>query len=339
MKTVTRIVLIFLAFIAVSCQSRLVLKDKHTVVFYNVENLFDTLDNPHKTDNEFMPVEPKNWNTTRYRQKLSDLARVISSVDTAELPVLVGCAEVENDRVLRDLVAEPLLHDANYSIVWEEGPDVRGIDCALLYRPDYFRIDKVEYIEIVIDSLPRFKTRDILYASGWLGNDYLHVFVNHWPSRRGGADDSEPKRIEAARVLREKVDRVFNTDPEAKILVMGDMNDEPANRSLLDVLKALPNNKMPGEKQLVNLMYDEFNDGDGSYSYRGDWSMLDNIIVSSNLLKEQKGYNTSLNNGFIFHEPFMEYVNSQGQISPNRTYGRSYYGGISDHFPVYVTFE
>lgn len=339
MKPFILLLSIALLFLAVSCQHALKMQKKCTFMFYNVENLFDTIDDPHKTDNEFMPVEPKNWNTERYRKKISDLARVISLVDTVKLPAVIGLAEVENDIVLTDLINEPVLKDAKYCIAWEGGPDIRGIDCALLYQPDKFRIDTVVYLKITIDTIPRFKTRDILYASGWLDNDYMHLFVNHWPSRRGGEEESEVKRERAAEVLRAKVDQIFENDSDANILIMGDMNDEPADSSLLHVLKALPNSEMPKSQQLVNLMWDEFSNGEGSYSYRNDWSMLDNIVVSSNLLVKRRGYNTSLDNGFIFHLPFMEFVNNRGEMSPNRTYGRSYYGGISDHFPVYVTFD
>ncbi len=310
---------------------------KHTVVFYNVENLFDTIDDPGKNDSEFTPQHEKNWNSTRYIKKLEDLSRVLSSIDTVSLPVLVGLAEIENNLVLNDLIRTPLLEKANYRFVWEEGPDERGIDCALLYRPDYFRIDTIAFLPVTIDSFPDFNTRDILYTAGWLENDYLHIFVCHWPSRRSGEETSEGERIGTANVLRLAVDRLIAADPEARVLIMGDMNDEPANRSLRESLGALPNQTLPQSKTaLVNLMYDEFELGKGSYSFRGDWNMIDNLVVSVSLITNEKGFRTRLDDGHIFHQPFMEYKNDRGELSPNRTYGRSYYGGISDHFPVYL---
>jgi predicted extracellular nuclease len=308
-------------------------------MFYNVENLFDTIDAPDKFDEEFMPVEPKNWNTERYEKKLSDLSRVISSVDTINLPSLVGVCEIENDAVLNDLVKQTQLQRANYKIVWEDGPDFRGIDCALLYNPEVFTLISHESLPVVNPKDLDFNTRDVLYVQGEIGDELFHVFVNHWPSRLGGEAISEPKRVLAAKVVRQKVDAIFESEEMANIIIMGDMNDEPGNMSLSDILMALPNTTMPGNNQLVNLMHDEYDNGLGSYSYNNDWNMIDNMVVSGALINKQKGLKSKLDNGFVFHLPFMEYVNKEGNVSPNRTYGRSYYGGISDHFPIYMLLD
>ena len=319
-----------------SCQPSGKLVKPYTIAFYNVENLFDTIDTPDKIDEEFLPSAMKEWNTEKYQKKISDLAHVLSAIDTVNLPVLIGVAEIEDDVVLNDLVADPQLKKGNYQIVWEDGPDVRGIDCALFYNPAAFTLEKYEALPVKNPHDPGFITRDVLYVKGKMGKEMFHVFVNHWPSRRGGEAASEPLRMLAANVVRKKVDAIFSADSLANIIIMGDMNDEPGNMSLQDVLMATPNSTMPASKQLVNLMYDDYESGLGSYSYRGDWNQIDNIVVSGALITKKSGLKSKLDNGFVFHKPFMEFVNNDGEMSPNRTYGRTYYGGISDHFPVYM---
>lgn len=332
------LVIVLIGFLLGSCQPSKV-NNPITVAFYNVENLFDTIDAPNKFDEEFTPTEPKNWNTKRYNKKLKDLSEVLSQIDTIQLPVIIGLCEVENKTVLQDLVNESKLKDANYGIVWEDGPDFRGIDNALLYNPQAFSLIKYEAIPVLNPEDKEWTTRDLLYVNGMLYNEEFHFFVCHWPSRRGGAEKSAPKRVLAANVVRKKVDEIQKKDLDANIVIMGDMNDEPNDIALSDVLMAVSNAQTPTNSQLVNLMYDEFEDGMGSYRYRGNWDMIDNLIVSGALINKKKGLKTSLDNGFVFHKPFMEYVNDKGEMSPNRTYGRSYYGGISDHFPIYMTLE
>lgn len=335
-----KILMIFLAGLwLASCQRDAKPGKPYTVAFYNVENLFDTIDTPGKIDEEFLPSSSREWNSERYNKKLSDLARVISSIDSVNLPVVFGVCEIENGIVLTDLANEEMLARANYQVVWEDGPDSRGIDCALLYNPRAFELTGYEALPVISTSDPGFITRDVLHVWGKLDKETFHFFVNHWPSRRGGEAESEPNRVLAAQVVRNKVDELFRTDSMANIIIMGDMNDEPDNMSLSDVLMALPNNIKHENKQLVNLMYDDMIDGKGSYNYRGDWNMIDNIVVSGALINKTKGLTTTVDNGFVFHRPFMEFVNDQGEMSPNRTYGRSYYGGISDHFPIYMTLE
>jgi len=309
---------------------------KYTVAFYNTENLFDTISSGIKFDGEFTPDSTKNWNTPKYRKKISDLAHVISAINGKKLPVLIGVCEVENDLVLKDLVSDMQLKKANYQIIWEDGSDLRGIDCALLYNPDKFKFESYELLPVKNPDDTLFTTRDIIYAKGFVGKELFHVFVNHWPSRRGGEEVSVEKRNLAATVLRNKIDEIFHSDSLANIIIMGDLNDEPSNPSIAETLKALPNNKQPRPTDLVNLMWDENERGEGSYRYKNEWDMIDNLIVSGNLIIKKHGIKTTLDNGFVFHQPFMEFVNDKGQMSPNRTYGKTYFGGISDHFPVYL---
>lgn len=310
-----------------------------TVAFYNVENLFDTINSGVKLDSEFTPNSEKQWNTAKYKKKIDDLSKVISVIDKKGFPVLVGLAEIENNHVLDDLVANRHISKAGYKFVWNDSPDLRGIDCALLYNPAVFKLVKVEMIPVVNPNDTAFITRDVLLAEGVMGKEKFYVFVNHWPSRREGEEVSLEKRNLAAAVVRQKVDQLFEIDVTANIIIMGDMNDEPENESLAKTLGAKPNTTEPIANDLVNLMYDESIRKEGSYYYRGNWDMIDNMIVSGSLIVKEKGLGTTLNDGHIFHQKFMEFVNDRGEITPNRTYGKTYYGGISDHFPIYMSLE
>ncbi len=312
----------------VSCQ-RDPLKKKATIVFYNLENLFDTIDDPAIDDEEFLPEADKHWNTERYEKKLQDIAQVIAAINTEELPELIGVCEIENQAVLHDLVEEEPLADGNYQIVHIDSPDKRGIDVGLLYRKGEFKV--LEEEAILVD--PGFETRDILHVFGKLGKDKVHVFVNHWPSRWGGLEKSQPNRIVAAQTLKNKVDEILKDNAKAKIIIIGDMNDEPDNKSLAKVLDA----QTPDSKaDLYNLMIPLDEQNLGSYNYRGDWNMIDNIVVSASVLHGE-GFVANNQLGQVFHQPWMEYHNKSAQMSPNRTYGGpNYYGGISDHFPVFL---
>jgi predicted extracellular nuclease len=315
----------------ISCKTQ-----KYTVAFYNTENLFDTIDTPNKIDEEFLPSSTKQWNTERYTKKINDLGHVIEAIDSVNYPAIVGLCEVENDIVLNDLAKSNFLSKAGYQIVWHDGPDVRGIDCAMLYDPKRFHIIHSEFVPVVNPNDSTFATREIVHVTGKMAGETFDVFVNHWPSRRGGEEGSVPLRGLAATVLRSKVDEVIAANPNPNIVIMGDFNDEPGDSSVTMILKAYPNDKTPEPTELVNLMYDEYSRKEGSYNYRGTWNMLDNLIVSGNLVTKKKGLKTTLDDGHVFHLPFMEFVSDKGEMSPNRTYGRTYFGGISDHFPVYL---
>ena len=318
-------------------------RDRFTVMFCNVENLFDTINDPHKLDDEFTPEGSKKWNTKRYFKKINDLSKVIFSVDSVELPDLVGLAEIENNTVLEDLISSKPLKKGKYSIIHEESPDIRGIDVALLYRRKAF--EEISHKAFpVIDSLDKkFKTRDILYVKGIAeSTDTLNIFVNHWSSRIGGDAKTEPKRLLSANVLRRAVDSIRKISPAAKIIIMGDFNDEPTNKSINRVLIASDKRKNIYDDDLFNLMYDMHNIGNlGTYYYKGNWNMLDNLIISYSLLNQKKGLGTDYNGGRIFKQDWMLFHNTKTNANvPDRTYGgNNYYGGISDHLPVFVTFK
>jgi predicted extracellular nuclease len=305
-----------------------------SVVFYNVENLFDLENEPGKNDGEFTPEGEKNWDMIKYQKKLADISRVISGINEGDLPEIVGLCEVENEQVLAELVMTGLLANGKYKVVHHESPDFRGIDCALIYRPEEFKVTDHFAVPVRFEDDPGSVTRDILYVKGRTRNrEEFHIFVNHWPSRIGGVAQTESKRIAVARILKGKIDSVLAASSKAHIIVMGDMNDDPDNKSLLEVLNAQPPSTTGAT--LVNLMFPDFKEGRGTYNYRGNWNMLDNLIVSPGLL-DDRGFRCVEEKGHIFREEWMEYKNRDGEISPNRTYGGpNYYGGVSDHFPVY----
>ena len=311
-------------------------KKECTVVFYNVENLFDTIDNPNKWDDDFTPEGKLKFNTERYQNKLIKLSQVLSSIDQDELPAIIGLCEVENRTVLEDLINEEKLVAGNYGIAHTESPDKRGIDCALLYKKDDFKYLNHSVIGIQFPWEPDYKTRDILYVEGIMGKDTLHLFVNHWPSRRGGQEKSEKNRVFVAEQLKLAVDKLQEKNQKAKIIIMGDFNDEPDNRSAFETLAASNDKNSNNPGKLYNLMYDLDVQGKGTYNYRGNWNMLDNIVVSNSLLSNTGGFHTTHEAGRIYSEEWICYKNTEGVLVPSRTYGGpNYYGGYSDHFPIY----
>lgn len=320
-------------FMSTACTSqKQMLRSEYTVLSYNVENLFDTADDPKIPDEEFLPQSEKKWTGERYQKKLDDLAKVIAGVNPSDYPEIIGLVEIENQTVLEDLIHTAALKSHPYGIIHEESPDYRGIDVALLYRKDAFKEEWHETLPVVFAEDTAFKTRDILHVVGKVKNNTVHVFVNHWPSRIGGDDKTEPKRVMAASVLKSKVDELMAADANARVIIMGDMNDEPANKSLQETLGA----KSPDSgSKLVNLMMPDDQNGLGTYFYSGNWNMLDNIVVSKAMISGKK-VKVENNKGEIYRSDWMIFTNKNGDKTPNRTYvGNKYTGGVSDHFPVY----
>lgn len=311
-----------------------ILPANYRVAFYNVENLFDTLDNPNKFDDDFTPMGRQEWKTDRYDKKLKDLSRVVSAM---EFPSILGLCEVENEAVLKDFANKTDLAAHNYDIVHYESPDARGIDVALLYRKADFKVTQSEYIRVnfPVEIAEDYTSRDILHVEGKLGKTKMHFFVNHWPSRRGGLKESEPKRVHVAQSVRAAVDKIFAADAEAKIILMGDFNDEPTNKSLLETLGAKIHNDSINPASLYNCMAKLDQQNKGTYNYRGNWNMLDNIVVSSTLANPQSS--TRVGPPTLFQQDWMMYQDKKKGAVPNRTFGGpNYYGGFSDHLPVYV---
>lgn len=302
------------------------------LLFYNVENLFDTQDDPRTADEEFTPAGKKMWTEERYQNKLLNLGKVIASANDC-MPDIIGLCEVENRKVLGDLIASPHFEKTNYSILHQDSPDGRGIDVALIYDPSRIQLEEAGYIQSTLPSGDRPNTRLILHARGTFNGSPFHVFVNHWPSRYGGQEKSEPNRLTVAYNLRQAINAVMSAEPDAQIVLMGDFNDYPNNKSLTDVLSA----GRKGEKLLTNLMWEQHKRGEGSYYYRGEWGALDQFIVSQNLLDGEGAEVDQSSVIFVRHE-WMMYTDSTGVAFPNRTYGGpNYYGGFSDHLPIFMT--
>ncbi len=311
-------------------------KGPTTVVFYNVENLFDTKVSKGKSDFEFSPGSPKRWDQKKYSKKISDISRVLASVDPGSKPGIIGLCEVENRKVLEDLTLQNGLNGSGYSIVHKESNDRRGIDLALLYRRDLFRELSSKKIPVGKTPKSRASSREMLYIKLLSSpSDTLHIFVCHWHSRSEGEKATEPKRLLAAQTLRFQVDSLFGRNLKSKILIMGDMNDEPTNASLNSVLQARQTQKNISPGQLYNLLVEADMKGAGTVSYKGKLLMFDNLIVSGTLLNSSKGWTASPGSAKVFRAPWMEFRNGKSQVSPNRTYiGNRYAGGVSDHFPV-----
>ena len=313
---------------------------QYRVMFYNVENLFDIKNDSLTNDDEFTPDGMRHWDNRKFYQKINNIYKVIISVGEWQPPALVGLCEVENRYVLNKLVYQTPLKKYDYKIIHEESPESRGIDVALIYRPDLFQSIYSEKVSVKFSTSDYRTTRDILYVKGVLGdNDTIHVFVNHWPSRYGGYLVSKPKREIAAGVLRTKVDSVFNTQNFAKILIMGDFNDEPFDESLSGVLNAKADTTGMVETDLFNLMFSEKGDwNSGSHKYREDWTNLDQLIVSKSLINSRNGMVVSDKGARIYKADFLlEEDKTHLGVKPFRTYiGMKYNGGFSDHLPVYL---
>lgn len=304
--------------------------------FYNVENLFDLEDDPITLDEDFTPAGKQQWTEERYQKKLGQLARVLDAMGG---PAFVGLAEVENRKVLEALAEEALLRESKYEVAHFDSPDLRGIDVGLLYHKKAFKVLEQDAIRISFppENGEPYTSRDILYVKGKLkaSGELLHIFVNHWPSRRGGVEASEPRRLLVAGALKARVDQIFAADSLANILIMGDFNDEPANKSVREVLGALPLGAQAEARALYNCFAEYQGKKLGSYNYRGNWNMLDQIIVSGALAgKKQK---LRVNAPAIFSPEWLLYKDERFGPTPNRTYGGpNYYGGFSDHLPVFV---
>ena len=304
------------------------------VMFYNVENLFDTLDEPDKEDDEFTPEGIRHWNNKRYYTKLNNLAKVISALGGWDTPALIGLCEVENGKVLNDLTSHSPLRKMQYRYMVTESEDARGIDVALLYQRDRFKYLYHNSIRINFPYNRKKTTRDILHVTGEIiTGDTLDVFVCHFPSRRAGQFASEPDRIRAASVLREKTDSVQTCRKNAQILIMGDFNDEPFDKSLSQVLV---------RDDLYNLFLPVAQKSSiGSYKFGDQWNFLDQLLVSKHLLDKRNAFHVIENTATIFQADFLLTDDrTNGGKRPKKTFnGRKYEGGYSDHLPVYVDFN
>ena len=305
------------------------------VMFYNVENLFDTINEPGKNDTEFLPRGARFWTPYRYRQKLLSLFKVIAAAGQWEAPEVIGLCEVENRYVLEALRDETPLRNTPYGIIHRNSPDGRGIDAAFMYRRDKIEVIDSAFFTLYFPHDPQVRTREILYVKTMVFTDTLHFFVNHWPSRLGGAL-SERNRLFIGSFLRGKVDSLFIADPNAAVIIMGDFNDEPMDRSLTQGLGALTKTGTDRE-QLYNLMAPiRQSSSFGTHKYQGQWTILDQFIVSGSLLRKTGGIYTRPGAARIMMEDFLLVEDeAYSGVRPFRTYdGFRYAGGFSDHLPV-----
>lgn len=306
-----------------------------SVAFYNCENFFDPTDNPAKDDDEFTPGGKYHYTQRIYEQKLHNIATVIQNMPGgSDGPAIIGMAEVENDVALNALIRQPELARRNYRYVWFNGPDPRGINVAMVYNPKYFRVLLSEPIPVKISGLAgKAVTRDILHVYGILNSDTVHVFVNHWPSRRGGEDESGPKRAIAARVNKAAIDVQMKKNPRAGIIIMGDFNDNPGDNSIMNILDAKPEQKLVGASGLYNPWANIYKTGSGTEVYKHQWNLFDQIIISGTLLRNTR--KLTYEKAEIFKPEFIidRYKGHEGE--PHRSFaGTRWINGYSDHFPV-----
>ncbi len=308
---------------------------KISIGFYNLENLFDTTNNPNILDDDFTPEGIRKWNEYKYEKKLEKLSQVISKISKSETggsPSLLGVAEVENKQVLEDLIATGYLQHENYGIVHYDSPDERGIDVALLYKKTDFEVLETKPIVLLLEATEggRDYTRDILYVKGLLLGTEVHLLINHWPSRRLGANDTQHKRIAAAKRNREIIDALLHENAEARILLMGDFNDGPHSESIKTHLV---------QTDFYNPMLYLGTRYAGSLNHNFEWFIFDQILMTNNFVRM---YDNKLlyEKSDIFNDYFITEFDGRFKGNPFRTYaGDRYLGGYSDHFPVYSVFK
>lgn len=343
MKQLKKSLIVLIAITSINSFSQEAKKFKiHTVAFYNLENLFDTINDPNKND-EASPIMEMNTDIREvYKKKVHNMARVIADIgldDTRNSPVVLGVSEVENRDVLEDVVNDPLLISKDYGIVHYDSPDRRGIDVGLIYQKQFFKPINTSSHELVIfddNSRERIYTRDQLLVSGKLDGELIHFIVNHWPSRRGGEARSRPKRVAAAKLNKKIIDSLQTIDPYAKIVIMGDLNDDPTNASVKEVLKAERHKEDVSLKGIYNPMEEFFKNGIGSNAYRDSWSLFDQIMVTKPFL--EKDYSTfQFYKAGIYNKNYLVSKRGRWKGYPKRSFSNSNFtDGFSDHFPAYV---
>ncbi len=314
----------------------------HTVAFYNLENLFDTIRNPEINDLEYTPEGKNSWTSKKYKKKLENLSRVIAEIGTGdqqkEPPTILGVSEIENRGVLEDLVRQPKLVNLGYGIVHYDSPDRRGIDVALLYRKKDFVVTSSSNIPLYIfdGEGKRVYTRDQLLVSGYLDGEEMHFIVNHWPSRSGGEKRSSPYREAAGALNRKIIDSLQKINPKAKVMTMGDMNDGPYNKSIKKFLGAERKKEDTPMHGMFNPFEEMSKKGLGTLAYRDAWDLFDQIIMTGSFLDtNDTDYSTyKYWKAGIFNKPYL--VQQTGQYKGYPLRNTSSEVGYSDHFPVYV---
>ncbi|APY08346.1 endonuclease [Winogradskyella sp. J14-2] len=304
----------------------------YTIAFYNIENLFDIKNDPFTNDDDFLPTSAKRWTYKRYQNKLRKLGSVISRIgknENASPPVIVGLAEVENSNVLTDLIHSEHLENLGYDFIHFDSLDERGVDVALLYKKNEFEIENSETFSVYLQNEEGLQdyTRDILLVQGTLANEKLHILVNHWSSRREGEKETEYKRLAAANEVNSVIKGIREENKNAKIIVMGDFNDNPQDKSIGLIEK---------ESSLYNPFKTVQSRDKGSINHDFQWNMFDQVLFTENFFNP-KDYNLRYVKADVFNSKFVTQYHGKYKGQPFRTYvGKKYKGGYSDHFPVFI---
>ena len=332
-------------------------RQNYVVGFYNLENLFDTYDDPVKRDDDFLPEGKNKWTEAKYQKKLHNMATVIRDMKekNGRFHTILGVSEIENRLVLEDLVAQPEIAEANYQIVHYDGPDRRGIDCALLYKPDQFKYIESESIPYTFQGssidfvMPKeeqdyFKTRDVLMVRGQIDGEDVAVYVAHLPSRVGDKPGSYQLRERGAEIIYNHSMELMKKHPGIKIMVMGDMNDDATDSSMSEFLHGREKISEVGKTDFFCPFTSMLKAGYGTLCYRGVWSIFDLILVNSSLVDDSEGLKIQQFGkgkkafyGQIFKKPYMTTQKGQYKGYPFRTFSKgAFVGGYSDHYPTYI---
>ena len=311
------------------------------LAFYNLENLYDTIDQPNVNDTEFTPSGDNKWNSIRFNKKIENVSMVLDSIGkerTKSGAAIIGLCEVENGGCLKSLVAAKKLKGRKYKIVHYDGPDERGVDVALLYQPGIFKLISSKTYRCVLTGDDARPTRDQLLVTGKLLGQRIHFIVCHWPSRRGGTDGSAPKRMTAAQLGRKIIDSILKSEPDANIVLMGDLNDDPDQPSITAGLMASGDLNNVQSNQLFDAMDAIYKSGRGTLSYKEKWNLFDQMVLSRPLVSGIGRLRFS--SAELFDKAMPKEQEGKFKGSPFRTYaGNKYLGGYSDHFPVYIFLE
>ena len=344
MKNLRNILLIIIVFAfsqnEVNAQAEKVKYNIYSVAFYNLENFFDTINDPLKRDEDFLPTGSYKWTSKRYNLKLKHMAKVVSKLGVEKTggipPTIVGFSELENQQVIQDLIDTAPLNKYPYKIAHVESPDHRGVDVALIYRSDIFEMDKFYARELwVKNAYKNFATRNQLVVEGMLAGEKTAFLVNHWPSRAAGS-----RYREAAGALnRTIIDSLRSVYPGIHCITMGDLNDDPSNKSLTKGLGAVGDKEQLSDKNILyNPMVKMHKKGLGTLAYRDGWNLFDQIIFTKELALKKDKTKLMFYKAEICSYDFLKNKSGRYKGYPFRTYaGGNYAGGYSDHFPV-VTF-
>ncbi len=313
------------------------------IAYYNLENLFDTINDPNTNDEEFLPDGGMKWNSVKYNHKLKNMSEALSKLGTDEDPrgaAVIGVSEIENRQVLEDVCAQPAWGKRKMDIVHYDSPDRRGVDVGLLYDPTRFQVIHTSSHRLTVPNNPDFITRDQLVVSGYLLEmaEKIHIIVNHYPSKYGGEERSRPGREAAAALSKHLADSIFAKEPNAKIIICGDLNDDPNTFPTAEVIGAKKKREDVGKQGFYNCFWQVWEDrGIGSLYYNGVWNLYDQFIISEPLLNADPSKKMAFWKAQIFNKPFLTEQAGKNKGIPKRTHKSNVWtNGYSDHYPTMI---